>query len=320
MLSKRLRRRLRQIDEGSPENADDTSADREDTQTTRSEPVRVGDRVLSRDRLKRRAAGTTDDTDEAEAPEPSGPPVASGPLEELAPGEVIEHPAGSYWLVSGQAAEMLPHGEQILKGFERLTALLSEPAGSILDDLRGLSPTDLVLLDTETAGLSSAPVFLVGAIVWDADDAREARYLQLFARDYAEEAAVLDACGELLGGRRALMTYNGRSFDLPLIRERMIYHGLGDGWDRPAHLVLLHAIRARFRDQWESCTLQTCEKRLCGRSRWGDIDGADIPDAWHDFVHTGDAGRMVQVLEHNRLDLITMLEVLPCLEDTSEHA
>lgn len=318
MLSKRLRRRLRQIDDGPADTA--PKHERDESRPGRSQPVHVGDPALSRDRLAR---GLRESRAQREAPaasEPSPIPVASGPLEDLAPGEIIAHDEGGYWQIAGPAREMLPHGAEILRHFERLSALLGEDPGGFLSGLRGLAPTDLVLLDTETAGLSSAPVFLVGLIVWDTDAADDARCVQLFARDYAEERAVLAASAELLAGRRALMTYNGRSFDLPLMRERMIYHGLGECPEPRAHMDLLHEIRARFRGDWERCTLQMCEKRLCGRSRWADIDGADIPEAWHDFVHTGDAGQMARVLEHNRLDLITMLEVLPHLRDTGEDA
>ena len=314
MLSRRLRKRLRQIDDGPvPE---ESAPKRE--QPARHEPVRVGDPALSRKRLARQVRPADAEPSRRADRTRASIPVASGPLEELAPGEIVECDDGAYWLVSGPAREMLPHGAEILERFERLTALLGDEREHALGTLRGLAPTDLVLLDTETAGLSAAPIFLVGLIVWETDRASEARALQLFARDYAEERAVLAASAELLRGRRALMTYNGRSFDMPLMRERMIYHGLGECPEPSAHMDLLHLIRARFRGQWENCKLQTCEKRLCGRSRVGDIDGADIPDAWHDFVHTGDAGQMAQVLEHNRLDLITMLEVLPWLQDAGE--
>jgi uncharacterized protein YprB with RNaseH-like and TPR domain len=316
MLSRRLRKRLRQIDEGPVE--DQPAREEEETSPERPDPVRVGDPALSRERLSKRVRRPKAEDAAEETPSPPRIPVQSGPLEELAPGEVVESDGGCYWLVSGPAREMLPHGAEILERFERLTALLGDAGDDPLGGLRGLAPTELVLLDTETAGLSAAPIFLVGVIVWETDAPSEARALQLFARDYAEERAVLAASAELLRGRTALMTYNGRSFDLPLMRERMIYHGLGDCPEPTAHIDLLHTIRARFRDQWENCKLQTCEKRLCGRSRLGDIEGAEIPDAWHDFVHTGDAGQMAQVLEHNRLDLITMLEVLPHLQDPGE--
>lgn len=316
MLSRRVRRRLRQIDDGPVEDAPEPQHG--EPAGARPESMCIGDPALSRERLSRKAGGRAPASEARAEPPNHAIPVPSGPLEELAPGEVVECDDGTYWLVAGPARGMLPHGAEILERFERLTALLGEEAPGPPGTLRGIRPTDLVLLDTETAGLSSAPVFLVGVIIWDTDDVSEALSLQLFARDYAEERAVLAASAELLRGRNALMTYNGRSFDMPLIRERMIYHGLGDCPEPPAHIDLLHAIRSRFRGEWDDCRLQTCEKRLCGRSRWGDIDGAAIPDAWHDFVHTGDAGQMAQVLEHNRLDLITMLEVLPCLRDSGE--
>jgi uncharacterized protein YprB with RNaseH-like and TPR domain len=313
MLSKRLRRRLRQIDDGPAETDDSTR--RKPSRDEQREPVRVGDPALSRERLSRQLPDR--ETDREPATEATEIPLPSGPLEELAPGEVVECSEGACWLVSGPAREMLPHGAEILQSFERLTALLGNDDGR-LSGLRGLAPKNLALLDTETAGLSAAPIFLVGMIVWETDSAEDATSLQLFARDYAEERAVLAASAELLQGRTTLMTYNGRSFDLPLMRERMIYHGLGECPEPADHLDLLHEIRARFRGEWDDCKLQTCEKRLCGRSRLGDIDGADIPDAWHDFVHTGDAAQMAQVLEHNRLDLITMLEVLPYLRAPGE--
>lgn len=316
MLSRRLRRRLRQIDDGPAR--DGAEPVRDEPVRRRSEPVRAGDPTLSRARLARKARSSDAPPEPPAAARPAEIALPGGSLDDLAPGEVVECDDGAYWLVAGPAREMLPHGAEILRRFERLTALLGASRDDPLSGLRGLAPTELVLLDTETAGLSAAPIFLVGVIVWETERVADARSLQLFARDYAEERAVLAAAAELLRDRRALMTYNGRSFDMPLMRERMIYHGLDVSPEPPEHIDLLHLIRARFRGRWENCRLQTCEKRLCGRSRWGDIEGADIPDAWHDFVHGGDAGRMAQVLEHNRLDLITMLEILPHLQDPGE--
>ncbi len=296
MLPKRLRRRLRQIDR----------------ERRRPNPTREMSRGPAPQQSTRRARESAAEA-EAAGPRPVTPP--SGPLEELVPGEVIECDQGSYWLVARPAREMLPHGAEILARFERLIGPPGDEAGDLAARLRGTRPAELALLDTETGGLSAAPVFLVGMIVWESDAADQAVALQMFARDYAEERAVLAEAARLLRDRRVLMTYNGRSFDLPMMRERMIYHGLGECPEPPTHLDLLHETRARFRGVWEDCRLQTLEMHLCGRARLGDIDGADIPDAWHEFVGSGDAGRMAQVLEHNRLDLITMLEVLPHLCD-----
>lgn len=310
MLSKRLRRRLRQIDGGPGE----TSNRRPQDDEARSEPVRAGLPGLSRRRLAEQARRYRESADAPRSSKAADGPrlaVPSGPIEELAPGQQVDCDAGSYWLVRGAAARILPHGSDVLAELEAIARCAGEREDCPLADLRGIRPRELALLDTETGGLSSAPVFLVGLILWECDEPTEALSVQMLARDYAEERAVLAATAQMLAHRRVLMTYNGRSFDMPMIRERMIYHGLGDCPEPPAHIDLLHAIRARFRDELENCRLQTLERRLCGRSRLGDIDGAEIPDAWHDFVHTGDAGRIAQVLEHNRLDLITMLEVLP---------
>ncbi len=314
MLSKRLRRLLRQIDDGPKPPAEaERPGGPADRASPPAQPVRAGAPELSRKRLAqqaRRARGS------ASPPAPATPPaiaVPSGPLDELVPGEVVVCEHGAYWRVTRPARELLPHGEEVLRGFGRLTALLGDEAGGLLAHLRGLAPRQFALLDTETAGLASAPIFLVGMIVWEADAPQAALSVQMFARDYAEERAVLAEAARLLAGRSVLMTYNGRSFDLPMMRERMIYHALGACPEPATHLDLLHEIRARFRGRWEDCRLQTLERHLCGRARVGDIDGAEIPQAWHDFVHTGDAGRIAQIMEHNRLDLITMLEVLPYL-------
>lgn len=302
MLSKRLRRRLRQIDEGpcrAPEPERPSGA---------VEPVRVGTPELSRRRLADRVRRT--------APAPPAPPVLSGSLDELVPGTSVEGEQGACWVVEQRVSEALPHGAAILAALEALITA-TDAAEPLLAHLAGLRPEQLVLLDTETGGLSSAPVFLIGLIVWPGERADEGRLLQMLARDYAEERAVLAEAARLLAGRRVLVTYNGRCFDLPMLRERMIYHGLGPCPEPPTHLDLLHEVRARFRGQWPDCRLQTLERRLCGRSRWDDIDGAAIPDAWHEFVHSGDAGRIAQIMAHNRLDLITMLEALPYLRRRS---
>ncbi len=227
------------------------------------------------------------------------------------PGHVMHGPEGSYYLVQAPAAELLPQASSLL---ERLPDAL-RAAASVTDDarlapLRDTSLDKLALLDTETAGLSAAPIFLVGLTLWPSNQAEDAVVHQLMARDYTEEAPMLAEAARLLRGRRVLMTYNGRSFDFPLMRERTVYHRLERLSELESHVDLLHVVRKRFRGRWDDCRLQTLEKELCGRERWGDIDGADIPRAYHDFVASGDAGQMKLVIEHNRLDLISMLEIL----------
>jgi hypothetical protein len=169
-----------------------------------------------------------------------------------------------------------------------------------------IRPEDLIFLDLETTGLGSTPLFLIGAMVCS-DGGLAVR--QYFARDYSEELAVLRLFLELAGGRGLLVTFNGKSFDLPFVRARAAANGLLWEYD-PPHLDLLHAGRRIWKHCLPDCRLQTLERHVCGRMRHDDIPGAFIPDAYHEYVRTGNAARMVSVLEHNFLDLITLADIL----------
>ena len=169
-----------------------------------------------------------------------------------------------------------------------------------------LSPADLVFLDLETTGLNCAPVFLLGVLLWESDGLV---VRQFFARNYAEERAVLSRSLELLSASKLWVSFNGKSFDLPFLRTRAAAAGLPWELERP-HLDLLHAARRAWKGRWPDCRLQTLERRLCGRARKDDIPGAEIPDAYHAFVRTGNAASMAAVLRHNRQDLVTLAELL----------
>jgi len=167
-------------------------------------------------------------------------------------------------------------------------------------------PENVLFLDLETTGLASTPLFLIGAMTWD-DGSLVVR--QYFARNYAEERATLSLFRNEASLRKALISFNGKSFDIPYLRARAAACGLPLRLDHQ-HLDLLHVCRRAWRDVLPDCRLQTLESRICGRPRHGDIPGHEIPDAYHEFVRTGDAAAMVQVLEHNMLDLITLAELM----------
>ena len=165
---------------------------------------------------------------------------------------------------------------------------------------------DLLFLDLETTGLGSSPLFLIGVMIWDAAGLVVRQY---FARDYSEERAAVACFMQLIEGRKLLVSFNGKSFDLPYVRMRAAANGLVCGFD-PAHLDLLHVARRIWGDRVPDCRLQTLERLICGRMRADDIPGHLIPDAYHDYVRTGNAARMVNVLEHNFLDLLTLAELV----------
>ena len=173
-------------------------------------------------------------------------------------------------------------------------------------DLTGLGPEDLLFFDLETTGLSCVPLFLIGALVWDGEGLELRQY---FARDYAEERAALSLFHALAARKRAFVTFNGRSFDVPFLRARAALHRI-PFQEAPVHLDLLHLGRRAWGARFGDCKLQTLERCVCGRLRHGDIPSAEIPEVYHDFVRTGNARLIAQVLRHNLLDLLTLAELM----------
>lgn len=169
-----------------------------------------------------------------------------------------------------------------------------------------LDPARTVFLDIETGGFAGTPVFLIGVVL---PDKRPLRVRQYLARDYPEEAAILHTVKELAATRDTWVTFNGRSFDEPFLRDRATLHRLHIPATR-IHVDLLHTARRLWRADLPNCKLTTLEEHILGRPRVGDVPSADVPDLFHHFVRTGNATPLRPVLEHNQLDLISCVELL----------
>jgi uncharacterized protein len=131
------------------------------------------------------------------------------------------------------------------------------------------------------------------------------------ARNYAEEHAVLVSFWQRAAEHRVLVTFNGKSFDWPMLVDRSARHLMFRQARRPEllHVDLLHHSRRRWRRQLPNCRLQTLERHICGRGRAGDIPGERIPAAYHQFVRTGFPRDMDAILLHNAVDLVTLLDL-----------
>lgn len=160
-------------------------------------------------------------------------------------------------------------------------------------------------VDIETGGFSGTPIFLIGVLLED-DFGR--RIVQWLGRDYPEEEGILQAFVAASVRFPRWLSFNGRSFDEPFIRDRLTRFGLVF---RPPvqHTDLLHLARRRWRQTLPDCRLATLEAEILGRPRVGDVAGSDIPDLFHHFVRTGNAAPLRPVLEHNRLDLIASADL-----------
>jgi uncharacterized protein YprB with RNaseH-like and TPR domain len=179
-------------------------------------------------------------------------------------------------------------------------------------------------LDTETTGLSGGTgtvAFLVGLAWWDG----HALVLeQLLVRALGEEAPVLERVRDRIAAASMLVTFNGKSFDLPLLRTRFVMCRVAPPAE-PAHLDLLHVarrihgkrIKAAARPEGDrpqlekpSCRLVALEREVLGFERSDDVESADVSACYMHFLRTGDPQGLLRVVEHNAWDVVTMAALL----------
>ncbi|MCH9672937.1 MAG: ribonuclease H-like domain-containing protein [Gammaproteobacteria bacterium] len=224
----------------------------------------------------------------------------------------------------------LVNGTEVAEGLieRRVHYPLSDTVGNhpighkLLSTLNAERDTDhcsVAILDTETTGLSGGVgtmAFLVGVVVCRAD---AITLVQLLLARMGAESELLRRVNLLLENSTAIVTYNGKSFDVPLLSSRMNLHRIASPFSRLAHFDLVHPIRAAFNDSWDDCRLQTVERNLLAITRHDDLGGALIPQVWRDWLTLGRPNELVRVLEHNEQDLLS-LTVLPSKLDEAVKA
>jgi len=171
----------------------------------------------------------------------------------------------------------------------------------------------LLFVDLETTGIAGGAgtyAFLVGC-GWFAGGTFRIR--QFFLSSFTAERALLEALGDLGADAGTVVTYNGKTFDVPLIETRFALHRLASPFGEMPHIDMLHPARRLWRvadsgasELSSSCRLSTIEERLCGYVREGDVAGFEIPARYFRYVHVGDPRPLAAVLEHNRLDLLSL--------------
>jgi len=255
--------------------------------------------------------------------------IATG-IEEILPGGVIATQHGTVFAherlytdlgerpipLLRRMAELCTYADgPCADGRQRLPRDLAEATGIYDPPERGLfrrfGHRRVLYMDIETCGLSAAPVFLVGlCMVGD----RNLVLRQLFARDYAEERALLAELARIAAEHDFLVTFNGKSFDVPFLRDRAVHHRLEPLASLP-HLDLLWMARRRWKGLLPDCRLKTIEWRVLRRRRAGDVGSAEIPGLYHDYVRRGEAHRLLPVFHHNLLDVVAMVELTPVIFD-----
>ena len=170
-------------------------------------------------------------------------------------------------------------------------------------------PGNVAYMDTETTGLSGGS----GTYVFAAAVARPIdcglRVAQVFLPQPGMEPAFLHALREELAAADTIATFNGASFDLPVLRTRWVMARMPGELSDAAHVDLLTLVRALYRHRLESCTLRMVEERVLGYERDDPLPSALVPDAYFDYLRAGSRDFLVAALEHNRLDVISLVHL-----------
>ncbi|MBR6024690.1 MAG: ribonuclease H-like domain-containing protein [Methanobrevibacter sp.] len=161
-------------------------------------------------------------------------------------------------------------------------------------------------MDIETLGLSNVPIILIGVAEIKGKNIISSQY---FLRDLNEEIAVLKAYFSHLDENSVHVTFNGKTFDVPFIKNRLNYHRIDVDFNL-AHLDLMYFAKYLWRDDLPNCQLQTIEKYKFGLERIDDVPGQYIPGYYNTYLSEKNIGPMIPIIEHNKQDIISLANFL----------
>jgi uncharacterized protein YprB with RNaseH-like and TPR domain len=230
------------------------------------------------------------------------------PIENVVEGKEIITPFGNAFVIE-EVYNFDPRSEDIPLEFTASFANISTWIGD--PNIDRFSPENFTFLDTETSGLAGGTgtyAFLIGI----GNFTKQGFTLsQFFMRDPFDEPAHLAAVLGALDNTKVLVTYNGKSFDVPLLNTRFITNGEPPPLISQSHIDLLHLARRLWRDRLPSRTLGSIEENILGTQRTGeDIPGWMVPSIYFDYIRSGDARPLKNVLYHNAMDIISLATLL----------
>jgi uncharacterized protein YprB with RNaseH-like and TPR domain len=234
--------------------------------------------------------------------------------------EVVEETLGGSWqpreggrsfLVTRRIAGTVRHGRSTVAD---LSARLARAAGAAALLTGGATSVPFVFFDLETTGLSGGAgtyVFLIGCGCFDAGGGFVTEQHLLIEPE--SERLMLQTVAEALSRAGALVSFNGKSFDAPVLDTRYLYHRLEPVCSALPHVDVLHPARRFWGDggavagpSQVSCSLTVLERQILGARRPADVPGFEIPSRYFQFVRSGDVRLLSSILEHNRRDLLSL--------------
>lgn len=206
-------------------------------------------------------------------------------------------------------------GNEIAPGLRLIEAQL--PAEPLPPRIRGafdrredFDPRHVLFFDTETTGLAGGTgtrAFMIGAGHWY-DGCLIIR--QLLITTLAAETAMLEVFAGWLGTDTVLASYNGKSYDTPLLRTRFRLARMPDPTASLEHIDLLYPTRRRYRGVYENCRLATIERQVLKIVREDDLPGSEAPAAWLTYLRGGSTHNLRRVAKHNHQDVASLSRLM----------
>jgi len=174
-----------------------------------------------------------------------------------------------------------------------------------------LNKEDFIIFDIETMGLSKSPIILFGVARISGNHILINQYL---LRDIKEEPAALTGFLSHIYEDSVFITFNGRAFDVPYIRDRLAYYRMRGDLEKP-HFDILCFSRRAWKERFPDCSLNTLEKYLFGIERKGDVPSALVPDFYETYMRSKNIGPLIPIIEHNKQDLVTLANIFSKLHE-----
>lgn len=234
--------------------------------------------------------------------------VKSG-IEEFIEGEYLTTPMGQCFVATKKFDGQHFHGTNSIAKSDHITPDILASLGKD-EKLLKMKLENTIFFDTETTGLSSGVgtcIFLAGCGYFENDGFVIKQY---FLRDFNEELAFLYAINQLLKNFTGIVSYNGKSYDWPLLQTRFIYSRLECELINPLHLDLVHTARRIWKKRLGDCSLENIEQQVLNFRRENDIPGSLIPQTYFEYLRTKNAMPLVQIFHHNILDILSMAALL----------
>jgi uncharacterized protein YprB with RNaseH-like and TPR domain len=229
---------------------------------------------------------------------------AAFPIESVLDGKDTDTIYGPAFHTHARFAPDHHHG-QICLCADCATETLALYSGA--DRIRQPGRRNVLFLDTETSGLAGGTgtyAFMIG-VGYRTDEGFE--LLQFFMRDPSQEPAILAALDELAAHFDVIVTFNGKSFDIPLLNTRYTLNGLTPPFEPFQHIDLLHLARKLWRDRLPSRALGELENAILNVDRTrDDVPGWMIPELYFEYLRSGDARPLANVFYHNSIDILSL--------------